>query len=58
MEVDLTNTKNTLTSTVQAGTLVLSDVEGLIMPFGTSVLISFEPEEIGMASISVKVFLQ
>lgn len=58
MEIDLTNTRNTLTSIVQAGTPVLSDVEGMILPFGTSVLISFEPEEIGNASISVKVFFK
>lgn len=58
MEIDFTDTKNTLTSTVQAGTLVLSDIEGMILPFGTSVAFSFEPEEIGNASISVKIFFK
>lgn len=58
MDVDLTDTQNTLTSTVQAGTLVLSDVKGMVLPFGTSVLVSFKPEEIGNASISVKIFLK
>jgi len=58
MEIDTSNAKNTLTSTVQAGTLVLSDVEGIVLPFGTSVLISFEPEEIGMSSISAKILFK
>lgn len=58
MEVDTSNTKNVLTSTVQAGTLVLSDVEGIVLPFGTSVLISFEPEEVGTASISTKIYFK
>lgn len=58
MEVDLVEEQSTLTSTVQAGTLVLSDVKGMILPFGTSVLISFKPEEIGMASISLKIFFK
>ena len=58
MSIDLTNSSNTLTSTVQAGTLVLSDVEGLLLPFGSSVSVTFEPEEIGNASISVKIFFK
>lgn len=58
MDVDLSNSTNTLTSTVQAGTLVLSDVKGLILPYGTSVLISFKPEELGNASISLKLFFR
>lgn len=58
MTIDLSNSANTLTSTVQAGTLVLSDVEGIILPFGASVAFSFEPEEVGNASISIKVFFK
>lgn len=58
MDIDLSNSRNTLTSTVQAGTLVLSDVEGMVLPYGTSVLVSFKPEEIGTASISIKIFFK
>ena len=58
MTIDLSNSANTLTSTVQAGTLVLSDVEGIVLPFGSSVAFSFEPEEVGNASISIKVFFK
>ena len=58
MEIDLPSSKNTLTSTVQAGTLILSDVEGILLPFGASVAFSFEPEEIGNGSISIKIFFK
>lgn len=60
MEVDTTglDVKNTLTSTVQAGTLVLSNLDGIVLPFGTKFLISFTPEEIGTASISAKIYFK
>lgn len=56
MEIDLSNTDNFSTSTVQKGTLTLSDIEGVVVPYNSTVLFTYEPEEIGKASISIKFF--
>jgi hypothetical protein len=56
MEIDLSNTSNFSTSIVGKGSLTLQDIEGVIIPFNTTMLFSFQPEEVGTASISIKMY--
>jgi len=56
MEVDLTSGTNFSTSLVQKGTLTLGDLEGVVVPFNNTILFTFQPEEVGTAAISIKMF--
>lgn len=55
MEVDLSNSHNFSTCIIP-GQEILTDIEGVVLPFGTSILFTYEPEEIGKGAISTKVF--
>jgi len=56
MEIDLTNSTYVSTSLITKGSLPLGDLEGVVLPYNSSLLFTYEPEEIGTASISTKLY--
>lgn len=56
MDVDASSLNNVSTSIVSCGTLTLDDLEGVVLPYNSSLLFTYEPEEIGHASISAKIY--
>ena len=56
MEVDLSNIPNLSTSIVPQGSLTLTDLEGIVLGYKSSILFTFQPEEIGKASVSTKIY--
>lgn len=56
MEIDLTDVKQLSTSLIMKGSLLLGNLEGIILPFNSSMLFTYEPEEVGTASISIKLY--
>ncbi|WP_292484648.1 hypothetical protein [Methanohalobium sp.] len=55
MTVDLSNTESFSTSLVTTN-LTLENISGIILGYRNSVLFTFEPEEVGKASISTKFY--
>lgn len=56
MEIDTTDATDVSTSIVSAGSLTLGDLEGVVLPYNSALLFTYEPEEIGIASISAKIY--
>jgi hypothetical protein len=56
MDVDLSDKTSLSTSLVSKGSLLLSDIESVILQYGNSILFTYTPEEIGKASISLKIY--
>ena len=56
MEIDITNADNVSTSIVPKGSLTLGDLEGVVLPYNASMLFTYEPEEVGTATISTKLY--
>lgn len=56
MEIDLSDANNFSTSMVQKGSLVLNEIEAVALQYNACILISYEPEEIGKASVSTKFY--
>jgi len=56
MEVDISNANYVSTSVVQQGSLTLGDLEGVVLPYNSALLFTYEPEEIGKATISTKIY--
>lgn len=56
MEIDTSSANNVSTSIVGQGSLTLGDLEGVVLPYNASMLFTYEPEEIGTATISTKLY--
>jgi len=56
MEIAYTDFDFVSTSIVTAGSLTLGELEGVILPYNAALLFTYEPEEIGTACISVKIY--
>lgn len=56
MTVDYADEISFSTSTVQKGTLTLADIEAVILPYNSSILFTYQPEEIGTAAFSGKIY--
>ena len=56
IEIDTSTANDVSTSLVNKGSLVLGDLEGVVLSYNAAMLFTYEPEEIGKASISLKLY--
>lgn len=58
MTIDTSGINNLSTSTVPKGNLVLEEIGSVVIPYNASVLWTFQPEEVGKFSISLKFYFE